>query len=104
MNFKKRKNSINLNLSQNEQITLKFSNSKYDIAKKLWGYYVTPSFQHRCKLNRLKVAIVLSKNNNQFNFVLVNNKKKKFFKIFLKKNNYKIIHWLDTDKKFIKFF
>ena len=45
MKFTKEKNSINFQLLKDEQITLKFLNSEYDIARKNWGYYVTPSLQ-----------------------------------------------------------
>ena len=87
-----------------EQITLKFLNSEYDIASKSWGYYVTPSLQHRCKLKNLEGAIIFNKENNETNLVLVNNKKIIFFKKYLKKNNCKFITWVNNNKKFKKFF
>lgn len=104
MNFKKGKKNINLNLYKNEQITLKFLQSEYDIARKSWGYYVTPSLQKRCKFNNLHGAIIFNTRNKQTNFVLVNNKKKFFFKNYLDNNGYKVISWVNNDKKFKKFF
>lgn len=104
MNLKKDKKSVDLILNKDEQITLKFLQSEYDIARKSWGYYVTPSLQKRCKANNLNGAIIFNKKNNQTNFVLVNSKKKIFFKKYLDINNYKIISWINSNKKFKKFF
>jgi len=104
MNLKRGKKSVDLSLYKNEQVTLKFLQSEYDIARKSWGYYVTPSLQKRCKSNSLNGAIIFNKKNNQTNFVLVNSKKKTLFKRYLDNNDYKIITWVNDNKKFKKFF
>ena len=40
-----KKKLIRLNI--NHQATIKNESSNYDIVKKNWGFYVTPSFQKR---------------------------------------------------------
>tara|TARA_Y100000816_G_C25739219_1_gene389064 strand:- start:45 stop:359 length:315 start_codon:yes stop_codon:yes gene_type:complete len=104
MKFIKEKNSVNFKLLNDEQITLKFLNSEYDIARKNWGYYVTPSLQKRCKLNNLDGAIVYDPIKRMNNFVLINKKKKELFKKFLARNNLKIISWVNNNKNFKNFF
>ena len=104
MKFTKEKNSINFQLLKDEQVTLKFLNSEYDIARKNCGYYVTPSLQKRCKLNNLDGAIVYDPIKRMNNFVLINKKKKELFKKFLARNNLKIISWVNNNKNFKNFF
>ena len=68
-------------LNDNEQIT--FKNKKgmeYDVAKKNWGYYATPSLNSRLK-------------NFGFRTLLIKNKKtKRFFIFLLEKGKKKIVH------------
>ena len=39
MNLRKGKKSVDLSLNKDEQVTLKFLQSEYDIARKSWGYF-----------------------------------------------------------------
>ena len=48
------KNKNKINLKSDQQITLINGKSEYDIAKKNWGFYVTPSIQKRLKKFNLK--------------------------------------------------
>ena len=36
-------------LRNNEQLTFRNGKSEYDVAKKNWGYYATPSINNRLK-------------------------------------------------------
>ena len=48
-----------INLDSDEQITfVDSSDNEYDLAKKNWGYYATPSINLRLKKNNYKAFIV----------------------------------------------
>ena len=89
-------------INVNEQITLKRRNIEYDIARKNWGFYVTPSFQNRLKKFGLEVILVNSKKD--YHICIVETKKKKRFKNFLKNNHYLKIANLTNTKIYKKFF
>ena len=88
-------------LNNDEQITLmeKNYNFQYDICKKNWGYYATPSLNYRLKKNNLSSYIVKCKNNNKIFIHLVKKSKKKDYLLYLKSENMEIINW---PKKIIK--
>ena len=82
-------------LNNNEQVT--FSNnskkkSNYDVTKKDWGYYATPSINNRLKKNNF-VSYIVRNNSNFFYIMLVYKDKKKLFLKYLKKEELRIIPW-----------
>ena len=88
-------------LENDEQIS--FSNksnlNKYDITKKNWGYYATPSINSRLVKNNFETYIVQNKLTKNFFIFLVERKKKNIFLRYLKKENLKIVPW---PKKLLK--
>jgi hypothetical protein len=83
-------------LNNNEQVTFsdKYKqNNDYDVTKKDWGYYATPSINSRLKKNNLISHIVINKYTNFFYIMLVHKNKKQLFLKYLKKENLKIITW-----------
>ena len=86
-------------LKNNEQITLINENKKkHDIVKKSWGYYATSSVNSRLKKEGFKTAIVKNKSNGYY-IMIVDIKKIKNFKNYCKKENQKVIEWIDEKKK-----
>ena len=86
-------------LSNNDNISISFAkNINFDVAKKNWGFYPLPSINKRLKNFRLKAALVESKNFNTYFIMLVvdNIKKIKDFSKYCKKENIKIITWLNS--------
>lgn len=79
-------------LKNNEQITLvdKFYN-EYDLVKKSWGYYSTPSINKRLKDNNHDAYLVENKDNKTKFLFTVNARKKKDFFHYIKKFNIKIL-------------
>ena len=102
MNFKKKKKNILIKLNKNEQITFFLNKSNYDVAKKDWGYYVSPSLQSRCYKAGLKAVIIYNQKN--FKFAFVQKKKINFFFNYLERKNYKVLSWIYRSTKFSKFF
>ena len=97
-----KKKKFKINLKPDQQITLLNNKSEYDIAKKDWGFYVTPSIQNRLKKFNLE-AILVYKSKNYF-LCLVKKNKKKYFKSYLSKEKLKLIKNLSTTTKFKKIF
>ena len=75
-------------LNKNEQVTFINKNSEFDVVKKNWGYYATPSINKRLKMFKFRTFI--TKNSYDFIYVMIVHKEKiKEFKKYLK--NDKII-------------
>ena len=93
-------NNIKLNnvadiyLKSNELITLKDKKKEFDITKKSWGYYATPSIDKRLNKNGYLTAIIKNKNTKNIFVVLVDKNKKKLFLKYIKKENIKVLKWL----------
>tara|TARA_B110000881_G_C18351448_1_gene401674 strand:- start:2 stop:343 length:342 start_codon:yes stop_codon:yes gene_type:complete len=84
-------------LEDDENLTFVTKNKKnYDICKKNWGFYATPSVNKRLKKEGFSTA--LTKQKNKYFIMIVDNKKKYLFNIYCKKENYKVVKWLDKLK------
>ncbi len=82
-------------LNDNENITLKSSKKKeYDICKKNWGYYGTPSLNKRLMKYGFLGALTKNTIYKTYGLMIVEkNKKKKFLK-YLKNQDMILICWL----------
>ena len=69
-------------------------NKEYDIVKKDWGFYATPSINGRLIDNNYKTALVKNRDLKLY-ILIVQKNKMKIFKKYLKVNNLKIIIWLN---------
>jgi len=86
-------------LAPNEQLTFVTENKKkYDLCRKDWGFYATPSINSRLKKEGFKTA--LTKNPINRIFVMIIEKENMLkFKKYCKDHKLKILFWLD---KYIK--
>ena len=83
-----------ISLKQNEMVTFFNGKVEYDIVKKNWGYYATPSINNRLLKFGLNTCIIKSKvTNNSFTILVQKNKKNEFNK-YLKDEKCKIVKWL----------
>ena len=82
-------------LKENEQVTFVDENgSEYDVAKKDWGYYATPSLNSRLVNQGFKTALV--KNSyGQFYVMIVSKEKLKEFEDYLNSEDNHVVEWLD---------
>lgn len=89
-------------LKNNELITF-IDNRKmgYDVVKKDWGYYATPSINSRLKDNNFK-TVLISNMQNRIYIILVEKENIKKFKKYCKDEKLKIIIWLDDQSKINK--
>lgn len=82
-------------LSSDEQITFISKNNKeYDVVKKDWGYYATPSINGRLKKYGYKTALVKN-NQGKYYIMLVDLNKQELFKMYIKNENNFLVQWLD---------
>lgn len=94
----------NIFLSDNEMVTfIDKRKMSYDIVKKSWGYYATPSINGRLRNNKFKTALVSNEHGKIFIMLVEKNNINKF-KIYCKNEKQKIIIWLDDNKKTKKMF
>ncbi len=82
-------------LEENEQITfISDKNKEYDVVKKKWGFYATPSINDRLKKNGYKTAYVKNQKGQTY-IMLVELNKLKIFQEYIEKTNQTVIYWLD---------
>lgn len=85
-----------VNLDHDEQITFVTNDGKeYDVARKEWGFYATPSMNSRLSSFRLK-AVLVKNDLTQYFVMLVEEGKEDLFKDYLEKESQSIVTWLDS--------
>ena len=87
------KDTAEIHLKKNEQITFKYLNTEYDVAKKDWGYYATPSINDRLKKFGFRTFLIKNKKSKIYIFLVHRNKMKSFRK-YCKEDNQKILREL----------
>ena len=83
-------------LENNELVTFvskKKLNETYDVTKKNWGYYATPSINKRLLKNNFFAYIVQNRETKNFFIMIVNSTKSKSFLKYIKKENLVLIPW-----------
>ena len=89
------KHCANINLDDNEQITFIINSGKeYDVVRKTWGYYGTPSVNGRLKRFNFKTALVINKKNQLF-IMLVEKDKQNMFLEYINMDQQTLLCWLD---------
>ena len=90
------KHCANIALNDDEQVTfISPDGGEYDVAKKSWGYYATPSLNGR--LRRFGLSGVLVKNSaNEFYVMLVEDGKEDDFHAYLSTEGQEVVCWLDS--------
>ncbi len=83
-----------VHLDENELVSfVTESGSEYEICKKNWGYYATPSIENRLKDNGFLSALVKNSSNQLYLWV-IEKEKKDLFETYLNKENHKVVDWL----------
>mgnify|MGYP001303450496 CR=1 FL=1 len=90
---------LNLFLKDNEMITfITKDKNEYDVVKKDWGYYATPSINRRLRKNNFQTALVINDKKHIFIMLVEKSKKRQFIK-YLKSEKNKVLLWLDKSYK-----
>ncbi len=94
------KDCAHIELQANEQITLVTeAGAEYDVARKEWGFYATPSLNGRLPSFRLRAVLVKNLPSKKYYLLLVERGKEKDFQRYLKVHEYVVLCWMDDDKK-----
>lgn len=93
------KDCAHIELSPDEQVTLLTeSGNEYDVARKSWGFYATPSLNGR--LQRFNLRAVLVKNRlRQFFVMLVERGREADFQAYADAEPLQIVCWMDETAK-----
>lgn len=85
-------------LDPDEQVTfITESGAEYDVARKSWGYYATPSLNGRLKSFGLRGALIRGADGKGFIF-LVESGKEDDFRSYLESEELILVSWLDRDE------
>ncbi|MHC4416718.1 MAG: hypothetical protein ACYS0G_15720 [Planctomycetota bacterium] len=92
------KDCARIELEPSEQVTfLTDSGAEYDVARREFGYYATPSLNGR--LSRFGLRAVLIKNGlNRFFVLLVEDGKEDAFEQYLADEQLQVVWWMDSDR------
>ena len=87
-----------IELSPDEQVTFSTeSGAEYDVARKSWGFYATPSLNGRLVKYGLRAALVKN-SESKFYLMLVENGKEDQFSEYLNSESQKLVSWLDSEE------
>jgi hypothetical protein len=96
--------SINLHdcgqvdLDENEQVTFTTKHgAEWDVIRKAWGFYATPSLNGRLADHGLRAALVLNQANKLF-LLLCEKGREEEFESYLAGESSRLLSWLDSDE------
>lgn len=86
-------------MKENEQLTfVTESGAEYDVTRKDFGFYATPSLNGRLKRFNLRAVLVRNR-LDQFFILLVERGKEDLFHKYIQEEELRVVHWMDdTDK------
>jgi hypothetical protein len=86
-----------IRLGNDEQVTFVTGNgAEYDVARKDWGFYATPSLNGRLEQFGLRGVLVRNRVTGRYFVLLVEHSKENSFERYLARENLRIVHWLDS--------
>jgi len=87
----------NMALAPNEQITfVTESGAEYDVARKDWGFYATPSLNARLINFGLRTVIIRNMITGRYFIFLVERGKEPEFEAYMGHESLEVIAWLDS--------
>ena len=88
-----------LHLAADEQVTLVTEGgAEYDVARKDWGFYATPSLNGRLESFGLRTVLIQNRATKRYFVLLVARGREASFERYLEVENLRIVHWLDTSE------
>lgn len=70
--------------------------AEYDLARKDWGYYATPSLNGRLEQFGLRGVLIKNRGSGRFFVLLVERGKEALFETYCRKENLAVVAWLDS--------
>ena len=86
-----------IRLERNEQVTFTLpEGGEYDVARKEWGFYATPSLNGRLEQYGLRGVLIKNRATSKFFVLLVEKGKEKQFDEYCRQENLAVVAWIDT--------
>jgi hypothetical protein len=86
-----------LSLEPDEQVTLTTKNgAEYDVARKAWGFYATPSLNGRLSSFGLRAVLVRNRMTGRYFVLLVEKGHEATFDAYLTQEHCEVTAWLDS--------
>jgi hypothetical protein len=86
-------------LAADEQVTFVTENGgEYDVTRKEWGFYATPSLDGRLAGFGLRGVLIQNRNTKRYFVLLVERGREAAFEAYLAAENLRIVHWLDSQE------
>ncbi len=86
-----------IRLEPNEQVTFTLpEGGEYDVARKEWGFYATPSLNGRLEQYGLRGVLIKNRATGKFFVLLVEKGKEKQFDDYCRQENLAVVAWIDT--------
>ena len=86
-----------LALEPNEQVTfLTERGAEYDLARKDWGFYATPSLNGRLEQFGLRAVLIKNRGTKRYFVLLVERGHEAGFQSYCEQENLAVISWLDS--------
>lgn len=90
-----------MHLAPDEQITLVTEKGgEYDVTRKEWGFYATPSLNGRLSGFNLRGVLVKNR-HSRFFVMLVERGKEEAFDRYVKQEPLKVVAWLDSEEALV---
>lgn len=87
-----------MELEPNEQVTFATaSGTEFDVARKSWGYYATPSMNGRLREHNLRAALVVNEQQRVFLLLVEVGKESEFFN-YLEQQDQTLVTWLYAEE------
>lgn len=83
-------------LAPDEQVTfISDDGAEYDVTRKAWGYYATPSINGRLRSHGFKTALVRSDATARYFVLLVRASRLADFEKYAQEEQLQLVEWLD---------
>ncbi len=83
-------------LEPGEQVTFTAAGSEWDVVRKEWGYYATPSLNRRLRDHGLRGALTANA-DGRVALLLVEPDKQDQFEAYCQEQSMRVLAWLDGD-------
>jgi hypothetical protein len=88
-----------LALAPDEQVTLVTEDgAEYDVARKDWGFYATPSLNGRLVQFGLRAVLIKNRGTGRYFVLLVESGREAQFDAYCAQENLAVIAWLDSSE------
>ena len=87
-----------IRLEHDEQVTFTTeAGGEYDLTRKDWGFYATPSLNGRLESFGLRGVLVKNRGTGRFYVFVIESGKEDLFSKYCEDENLTVISWLDSD-------